>query len=192
MNKKIRVLSSIIIFSIFMVLLVGSGENSGSASSSGSSSSGSTASVSTSQSSTASTEAKKPQTKDFYKVGEAASVDGVSVTVTKVEKSNGSDFDKPKDGMEFVIVNVQIKNGSKDKITYNPFDFKVQNSKGQITDETFSTANTDTALQSGELAPNGSVQGSIVFEEPVNDSALVLQYQENIFTDKVKLQFKLN
>lgn len=188
MKKKTKVLASILIFSMFMFLLMGSGSDSTSTSAQASSTSG----TSTSQSSSGSTKTSKPQTKDFYKVGEPATVNGVTLTVTKVEKSNGSEFDKPKDGMEFVVVTVQIKNGSSSKVSYNPFYFKVQNSKGQITDETFSTDNTNTELQSGDLAPNGSVEGSIVFEEPVNDSALVLQYQDNVWSNNTKLQFKLN
>lgn len=138
------------------------------------------------------TEDKQAETKEFYKVGEVAKVDEVEISVTKVEKSKGSEFDEPKSGMEFVIVTVKIKNASKEKIDYNPFDFKLQNSKGQITDEAFSTVNQDTALQSGELAPGGEVEGSMVFEEPKGDKGLLLQYQDNMFSDDAKLQFKLN
>ncbi|MDI6604042.1 MAG: DUF4352 domain-containing protein [Thermoanaerobacteraceae bacterium] len=173
MNKKFKVFFSILILSVFLLLLIGSGESN------------------SPTNSAQSNNTTQEKAKQFYNVGETAKVNGAEMTVTKVEKSNGTEFDKPKDGMEFVIVTVKIKNGGKDKLSYNPFYFKMQNSKGQITDETFSTINQNTALKSGDLAVGGEVEGSIIFEEPVNDNGLVLQYQDNIFNKEAKLQFKL-
>lgn len=141
---------------------------------------------------TNSSNTQKEQVKEFYQVGEPATINGAEITVLKVEKSKGTEFDKPKSGMEFVIVTVKIKNTGKDKLAYNPFYFKIQNSKGQITDIALSTVNHDTALQSGDLAPGSEVEGSLIFEEPINDSGLILQYQDNIFSKEAKLQFKLN
>lgn len=137
-------------------------------------------------------EPKKDELKSSYAVGETAKYKGVEMTATKVDKSNGSDYDKPKDGKEFVIIAVKIKNNAKDKVAYNPLYFKMQNSKGQIEDETFSTVNQDTALKSGELAPGGEVEGTVIFEEPAGDKGLLLQYQDNIFSDKVKIQFTIS
>ncbi|MEY8000461.1 DUF4352 domain-containing protein [Clostridium sp. Mt-5] len=137
-------------------------------------------------------EPKKDELKDFYNVGETANYKGIQMTVTKVDKSNGSEYDKPKEGKEFVIATVKIKNGSKDKISYNPFYFKIQNSKGQIEDGTLSTVDQDTALKSGELAPGGEVEGTVIFEEPIGDKGMLLQYQDNIFSDKIKIQFKIS
>lgn len=173
MNIKSKVLAFIIIFSMVTLLFAGCSD----------SSSSSTAS---------SSQSKKIQSKNYYNVGETANIDGVGITVIKVEKTQGTDFDKPKDGMEYVIVTVQINNASKDKVSYNPLDFKLENSKGQVTAECISTVNSNSELQSGDIAPNGNVEGSLIFEEPVNDSALILQYQDDMFSNNVKLQFKLN
>nr|WP_243462948.1 DUF4352 domain-containing protein [Mesobacillus boroniphilus] len=93
------------------------------------------------------------------------------MTVTKVEKSAGSEFDQPKDGHEYVVVTVEIENAGDENISYNPFDFKMANSQGQIVDQAFTTIDTSTALQSGELAPGGKVSGTIAFEQPAGDSA---------------------
>lgn len=134
----------------------------------------------------------KDKLKDSYAVGETAKYKDVEMTVTKVNKSNGTEYDKPKDGMEFVIVTVKIKNNSSKNLAYNPFYFKMKNSKGQIEDGTFSMVNQDTALKSGELAQGGEVEGTVIFEEPVGDNALMLQYQDNVFIDNAKLQFKIS
>lgn len=127
-----------------------------------------------------------------YGVGDPAQSRDTEVTVTSVEKSTGTQYDKPKDGMEFVIVTVKYKNISeKNNITYNPFDFKIKNSQGQITSQTFTMVNTDTALSSGELAPGGEISGTIAFEEPAGDEGLVLQYIGSVFDSKT-VEFELS
>ena len=177
---KHKILTGILV--LVVIMLIGSlGHNS--------SNNPTTNSTSTSTSNT--TQTKKDTPKDIYAVNEDVKLNDAVVKVTKVEKSNGNEYDKPKDGMEFVIVTVSIKNSGKDQISYNPFDFKMQNSKGQITDETFTTINQDTALNSGDLAGNGEITGTIAFEQPKNDNALVLIYQGSMFSSK-QIKIKLN
>ena len=132
----------------------------------------------------------EPTIKEFYAIAEAVQSHGATVTVTKVVKSNGSDYDTPKSGNEYVIVSVSIENSGSSEISYNPYDFKMQNSKGQITDRAFAMANQDTALESGSLAAGGSIKGTLIFEQPKDDKALVLKYNGNIFAKDI--QFKLN
>jgi hypothetical protein len=69
-------------------------------------------------------------------------------------------------------VNVTIKNLGKDEVTYNPFDFKVQDAKGAQETETFATL--DDSLSSGTLAPDGTVSGSMPFEVTVGDQAKLI------------------
>lgn len=131
------------------------------------------------------------EVKEFYAVGEEVKLGDNVLVVNSVEKSAGSEWDKPKNGNEFVIVNVTIKNGGSSEISYNPFDFQMQNSQGQITDQAFTTINTDTALNSGSLASGGQVSGTIAFEGPVGDEGLVLKYKANMFSSK-EVKVKLN
>ncbi|MEG1179939.1 MAG: DUF4352 domain-containing protein, partial [Oscillospiraceae bacterium] len=95
--------------------------------------------------------------KTSYNIGETAYLNGANITVNKIQKDSGSAYEKPKAGHEFVIVEVTITNSSKSNITYNPYDFTMQNSQGNITDFTFHTGDRDTDLSSGELAPGGTV-----------------------------------
>lgn len=134
----------------------------------------------------------KDTVKDSYAVGEKAKYKDLEMTVVKVDKSNGSEYDKPTDGKEFVIATVKIKNNGDKNLSYNPFYFKMKNSSGQIEDGTFSTVNQNTALQSGELAKGGEVEGTVIFQEKVGDNGLILQYQDNMFAEGVKLQFKIS
>lgn len=143
--------------------------------------------------STAETQASSAPEQTVFGVNQPVQKNDVELTVTKVEKSNGTEYNRPKSGMEFVIVTVQYKNvGSKDTVSYNPYDFKMKNSKGQITSQSFTIVNSDTALSSGDLAPGGEIEGTIAFEQPAGDTALVLQYTGNIFKTDSEIDFNLN
>lgn len=124
-------------------------------------------------------------------LGESGTYKCVTITVTKVEKSEGTSIDSPKDGMEFVIVHVKIENTGKKNISYNPFDYKIINSKKQITDQAFTIVDSDTALSSGELAPGGEIEGTISFEQPKDDENLILQYYNNMFNSSPSMKFAL-
>lgn len=128
--------------------------------------------------------------KTSYGVGETAYLNGANIVVNKTEKDNGSTYEKPKAGHEFIIVEVTIINSSESNITYNPYDFKMQNSQGNITDFTWYTGDRDTDLSSGELAPGGTVTGTIPFEQPKNDNGLILIY-EGSFWSSSQIKFNL-
>ncbi len=132
----------------------------------------------------------RQEEKTEYNQGEEAILGDGAITVTKVEKSQGNSWDKPKSGKEFVIVTLTIENKGNKNLAYNPFYFKMQNSQGQQENETFSTINNDTALQSGELIPGGKVSGTIIFEQPIGDTGLVLIYNDSIWSSK-ELKIKL-
>lgn len=120
----------------------------------------------------------------IYKLGEEISLDEYAVTVTKVEKSLGDEWDKPKDGYEYVIVYMKFKNTSNEIISYWASQhFKMQNSKGQIESARFISKNKDTRLDFGELAPDGEIEGSIAFEQPKNDADLTLIIKSNMFSN---------
>jgi len=127
-----------------------------------------------------------------FKVGDVISFDNKKVTVTAVERnwSSGNQYIVPASGNEFVKVQVTIQNNSDDQISYNTFDWKMQDSKGVIQSAASVTFTVDGALNSGELAKNGVKSGFLVFEVPSGDSGLVLQYNPLFWTDK-KLEINL-
>jgi len=136
-------------------------------------------------------EPKKTEAKEFYALGEEVKLKDNVLIVTGISKNSGIEWDKPKDGQEFIVVNVTLKNGGDDEISYNPYDFSIQNSQGQITNTTFTTIDKTTALHTGKLAPKGEISGTIVFQEPINDSSLILKYKASIFSDS-EIKVKLN
>ncbi len=126
---------------------------------------------------------KKSEKREFSQ-SETVTFKGVDFTVTNVEKTIGSEFDTAKDGHEYVIVTIKIENKSDAKISYNAFDWKMENSNGQELDETFTTVNSDTALNSGDLNAGGMVEGTLVFEQPQGDTGLKLNYYDNLLFDE--------
>lgn len=108
-----------------------------------------------------------------------------------VEKSPGDEWDKPQEGNEFVIITVRYENNSDENISYNPFDFQIKNSQGQITEQAFVITEGWSTLNSGELAPCGKVEGTITFEAPIGDEGLQLIYTPNWLFDDKKIVFNL-
>ncbi|WP_164214965.1 DUF4352 domain-containing protein [Virgibacillus sp. YIM 98842] len=130
-------------------------------------------------------------TEDEFSVGEAVQLGDNVLTVTEVEKSDGDEFDQPKSGNEYVIVHVEIENSGEENISYNPFNFKMANSEGQIVDQALTIIDSDTALESGELAPGGTVSGTIVFEQPADDPELQLQFEPSFWSgDMIKINLQ--
>ncbi|WP_033711288.1 DUF4352 domain-containing protein, partial [Bacillus cereus] len=61
--------------------------------------------------------AEKKEEKKEFKIGEMIQLGDHKLTVTNIEKSQGGEFDKPKDGHEFLIAKVTIENGGKEEIS---------------------------------------------------------------------------
>lgn len=117
-----------------------------------------------------------------FTVGDTVEHDDYGLTVESVEFSSGDEIDNPDSGNEYVIVEVTIDNDGEDTISYNPYHFSIQNSDGNITDQSFSTIDSDTSLSSGDLAPDGTVSGTIVFEAPEDDPELTLIFEPSFWS----------
>ncbi len=146
--------------------------------------------VSDASSNNKTTSATKEQT--VFKVGDVISFDGKKVTVVSVERNwnTGNEYIKPQSGNEFVEVQLTIENDSNNQISYNTFDWKIQDSQGVIKDISSNTYIADGNLGSGNLAANGKVSGVLIFEVTNGDKGLVLQYNPSFWSDK-KLEIQL-
>lgn len=91
----------------------------------------------------------------------------------------------------YVVIEMSVKNVSKEKQTVSPLDWKLQNSAQIETD--VSTINSVVGNQtfSMDLLPGGTIDTVLYFEQPLNNSGLVLVYYSNIFNDEPDLKFKL-
>lgn len=134
--------------------------------------------------SSSSSSSSSSQERTSYDVDEAIVFDDKTVTVSNVERNwnSGNEFITPDTGNEFVRVQVEISNNSDDRISYNTFDWKIQNSNGTITDVDINSFG-DGSLDSGELAAGGKVSGKLVFQAPSGDSGLTLLYEPSFWSN---------
>lgn len=69
-----------------------------------------------------------------YKVGDAVTLDGQEIVISKVERNYkpNSDYIKPGDGKEYVKIDLQIKNTSDEQIDYSAFYWNIEDGGGDI------------------------------------------------------------
>ena len=120
--------------------------------------------------------------KDFAK-GETAVFNNLEVNANSV-KRNFADPDgmfTPANGKEFILVNITVKNIGDEPEHVSDFDFKI-NEGGVATSTEY--LGLDTAFQGGEMSPNASASGDLVFEVTKGASDLKLQYSTSILSIK--------
>lgn len=125
---------------------------------------------------TATNPASSNEQKKEYVVGDEIKENDIAPAVTDVQRnySTGEEFAiTPGAGFEYIRVNVKLVNNSSKAQSYNPLDFKVQNSTGNRKDSTY-IGEVPNELNYGELASGGSVVGNLIFEVPKDDSNLKL------------------
>ncbi len=106
-------------------------------------------------------------------LGESVTLqNGLSITVNSVERGLKSYSGDPITGVSVTYVN----NGTSN-LSFNAFDWRSQDSNGVINTETF-YMDAKNQLNSGNLAPGGSVSGNVYFE---GDIVKVLYYENSFF-----------
>ena len=121
---------------------------------------------------------EKATTEKIFGMGDLISYNGVDYKVMKVETSEGNNYKSPKEGNQFLIVTVYMKNNSPDKIQYNYKNWTMSNSSGAEEKRIFTSINVDTALYSGDLVIGGIKTGSMLFEQPIKDPKLRMNFYE--------------
>lgn len=121
-------------------------------------------------------------TPQIFQVGDAVKLKGAVTTVTKVEFSEGDEWEKPDPGRIFLLVHLHIENVSDKEISVNPWNYKVKDSRGVILDTGFITF-AENELPAAELAPGGKIDGLVPFEVAKGDLGLQLIYQPNWLID---------
>ena len=112
-------------------------------------------------------------------VGESAQLADRTLVVNEVEGyAPPNQFQRPQPGNEYLRVYVTLRNTGNQPFDYNPLDFKVQDSNGVQKNPEF-ISEMPYSLELGSLAPDGTVEGNLVFEVPQGDNDLQLVYQTN-------------
>jgi len=110
-------------------------------------------------------------------VGETAELRDRTLVVNEVQKG----YPPPRQtriepGNERLRVYVTLHNTSNQEFSYNPLNFKVQDSNG-VQERHKLTMDLPYRIEPGSLAPEGTMEGNLVFEVPQGDSNLQLIYE---------------
>ncbi len=125
----------------------------------------------------------------IVKVGQTITVDDFSCTLVSVKTLMADQFNKPKSGYQYIVVHITMKNASSIQVSYNPFDFHIKSATGNVTDSGLSSPGSYTAnntLDAGNLDPNGSVNGDIIMQAPLNDTKAELTWAPSIFSNNTQ------
>lgn len=126
-----------------------------------------------------------------FKVGDTVKYDDIEFKVNSFNfKPDDPDTSTLKDGNQLAIANVTITNKSNKTISYNPYDFKLDNN-GNLTDFDEIDTDNDNSLDSGDLKPGASVTGDLIGQANPNDS-LKLNYNGDMFTTDESFSVNLN
>ena len=119
-----------------------------------------------------------------FEEGDAIRLSDYQITIMASEDGwvNDNQFLQAEKGHRLVSVDIVIENVGSKSLSYNPFNFKLQDNNGYVYDVTAKARNP--GLNVGKLQPGRKVRGFIVFELPNNAHTLELIYQPNMFADE--------
>lgn len=125
------------------------------------------------------------------KVGDRVELNGMALTVVKVDRAAElGQFNKAKDGNEFVVAEVLIENVSADKVNYNPLYFKAKDSEGfEVNAELIAG---DQSLKSGDLTKGDKTRGNVAFEVKKDTKGLVMEFKPLVFGESESIKVALD
>jgi hypothetical protein len=129
-------------------------------------------------------EAKTVSLSKCYKINEPVELNGNTIQVTKIEKYQGTQFEKPKTGNEFIIITIQLTNKSDKSFYFNSFDFSLHTDKNETIYQSLRSFDNGTSFEYGAVNINSAITGTIVFETAINESKLILEYRPT-FSDEI-------
>ncbi|HEX6543612.1 MAG TPA: DUF4352 domain-containing protein [Ktedonobacterales bacterium] len=120
-------------------------------------------------------------TSKHFKVGDQVKVgDTFIVTINSFKTSPGDEFDKPKSGNVFVVVDLSIKNVSKDEQNISSLlQFTLKDSTGQKYTETILSNATP---PDGKLAAGDVIKGQIAYEVPKAQHDFTFAFEADIIS----------
>lgn len=118
---------------------------------------------------------------ETFKVGDTIKVKNYEITVNKVRVSDGDDFAKPKDGNEFLYVDVTVKNISNEEQTVSSIAmFKVVDKDGRSFNQAITTD--QNGQLDGTVGKGRKITGEYVVEVPKGQKGLELEFDSSLIS----------
>lgn len=120
---------------------------------------------------------------EIFAVGEQIEISGLIIQVLGVSYPSGTDLVKPKEGYQFVAVDVQVENQGEtvQEITSIVQMYLKDNTGEKYTFHLGAQSVIDSGLPDDELQPGERVRGQIGFQVPANASGLTFVFDAEIF-----------
>lgn len=119
-----------------------------------------------------------------FKVGQQVKVDDtwvITVSSVKTASQGLNEFDTPKSGNIFLVIDVTQKNISSQQQTANAtFDWTLRDSTGQSYDQAIASNGPD-----GDVETNAQVRGQFYFEVPKAQKTFTLAFSPGLGDDQV-------
>lgn len=118
---------------------------------------------------------------ETFKVGDTIQTKDFKITVNKVETSEGGEFVKPKDGNEFIKVDITIENTSKEEQNVSSMImFKVVDKDGRSYNQAI--VEDQNGQLDGKVGPGRKLTGEYVVEVPKGATGLQLEFDSSLLT----------
>lgn len=131
--------------------------------------------------------ADKVEIKTEFEQNEIVNSDDFEFQILEAYRSFGDDY-LLDNGYLFVAVRLRVKNLSSSKQTISTFNFKMQNNQGVEVDASWNS-NLGGSSFNGELLSNGEIEGTLYFEQPVDNSGLKLAYYRTMFDNTPEFKY---
>lgn len=136
-------------------------------------------------------ETSQEDEKDFFYVGDVVETEKVRATITGIEKSVGSDFNKPEEGHEYVFVNMTIENISDKEMTISSvFSFDAYVNDVAINEDLLAQTEAGKTMN-GTIAPGKKLVGKLAYELPKDWEQLEIHFEPDVWDD-VKIKWIIN
>lgn len=133
----------------------------------------------------------KEEKKTEFAENEVVTTEDFEFDIKSVRKSYGDEM-WLEDNYLYVVIEMSIKNISKEKQTVSTMDWKLQNAKLVETDVSNVESTVGNESFSIDVLPGGTVDAILYFEQPLDNSGLVLTYYSNLFNDEPDFKFTLS
>lgn len=115
----------------------------------------------------------------MHKVGDVVTLDGWQLTVNGVKTSSGDEFNQPKPGDTFLLIDVTAVNQTGQSQPFSSFlSFTLKDSTGQKYDETIDT--NAPSSPDGNVAAGGKIRGTVVYDVPQTQHTFELDFTPDI------------
>lgn len=130
--------------------------------------------------------------KDTFGIGETAEMNNVQVTMVSYSENEGSEYNKPTDGNEYVMVEFDIVNNSENEITVSSalsFDGYADDYALNYSFAAMMENETSNQLD-GTIAPGKKMDGMVGFEVPKDWKTMEIHFKDDVWSNS-KFKFEI-